>query len=217
MKIGVDFDGVITQCAKIKAYTAEKRFGVKIYWANFKREVVVGNKWLTEAQYNEVSAYAYGSWRYAQLMEFAQGAKLYLSILREQGHDLFIITSRTGVMFDVADRWLQKEGLCFIPRIGVGYGQDKSPILEILDIEAYIDDDLDKLEPAIGKVKYLFLFSWPYNEDAAVPPEIEIIPNDLWRTTPSAWKLFYQRICQIAEQHVGHEMVLAQSRSLLEC
>ena len=41
MKIGLDFDGVISDCGKLKSDSAKKLYGVDIPSAKFKKEIVV--------------------------------------------------------------------------------------------------------------------------------------------------------------------------------
>ncbi len=199
VKIGIDFDGVIADAAKLKSYVAEKEFGRKIYWANFKREIVVGRRWLTNEQYDKVSQYAYGRWRYGQLLEPVRGARFYLAALFREGHEILIVTSRLGRNFAVADRWLQENGFNFVPRIGIGYGKSKAGILQAFGADVYIDDDIDKLLELVGIVPHLFLFAWPWSEKEKLPSEIKRLENS-WRVNP--WKQFYLEICGIIAQKV---------------
>ena len=176
LRIGLDFDGVIADSMKIKARVANELFGQKIYWGDFKREIVVGH-WLTEEEYNTVNELTYRSWQYGKLIEPVAGAKFSIAWFKNLGYDLLIVTSRSGKIFDVAEQWLEREKLNLIPIIGIGYKKNKAPILSAWSADIYIDDDLDKLLPLVGLIENLFLFSWPYNQHEILPPEIKRIEN----------------------------------------
>lgn len=50
MKIGLDFDGVISDCGRLKSDYARKLYGVSVPAGQFKRDFVIGNGWLTAEQ-----------------------------------------------------------------------------------------------------------------------------------------------------------------------
>ncbi len=202
LQIGLDFDGVVVDSAKLKARAAEKLFGKKgkIHGTNFKREIVVGNGWLTDKEYDKVCKCAYNKWYYGQLMEAMPGARFYLSALNKEGHNLFIITSRDSTSFPIADKWLGENGFQFVSRTGIGLKQSKAPLLKALSADIFVDDDLDKLLPLQGIVEHLFLFSWPWHKNIKLPPGIVKLDNG-WNRNP--WKQFYLEICRIREPQLA--------------
>lgn len=160
MKIGLDFDGVISNCGKLKSDGAKKLYGVDIPPAKFKKEIVVGGKHLTMEQYRELQKIIYGTREIGFLMEPVDGVLYYLPKLIEDGHTVLVVTSRGEVELEIAKEWSVRQGLQ-LNCIGVGYGNSKANAANGLNL--YVDDDLDKLEPLVSMVPHLFLFSWDYN------------------------------------------------------
>ena len=161
MKIGLDFDVVISDCGKLKSDVAKILHGLDIPPAKFKKEMVVGEGYLTTEQYRNLQEIIYGTREFGLLMQPVVGMFDYVSKLLALGHSLVIITSRTGKELDVAREWALDKGLS-IEFVGIGYGVSKADACTGLDV--YIDDDLDKLEPLVDIVPHRFLFSWGYNE-----------------------------------------------------
>lgn len=161
MRIGLDFDGVISDCGTLKSETAKRLFGVDVPSARFKKELVIGDGILTLQQYRHLQEVIYGTREYGLLARAVAGALEAIPLLRMDGHDLRVITSRDGKQLGVAKEWTRQNGLD-IDFTGVGYGASKAGAAAGLDL--YVDDDLDKLEPLVGIVPHRFLFSWGYNE-----------------------------------------------------
>ena len=160
MKIGLDFDGVISNCGKLKSDGAKNLYGVDIPSAKFKKEIVVGEGLLTAEQYRELQKVIYGTREMGFLMEPVDGALDYLPCLLANGHTILVITSRGEVQLEIAKEWCIRQGLQ-LDFVGVGYGNSKAGAAAGLDL--YVDDDLDKLEPLVSVVPHLLLFSWGYN------------------------------------------------------
>ncbi len=166
MRIGLDFDGVISDCGALKCAAAKSLYGVDIPAARFKKELVVGEGLLTMAQYRDLQRIIYGTWDVGLTLRPVDGVLEAIPRLRDRGHAVRVITSREGVQLEIARAWAEKHGLS-LDFTGVGYGASKASAAEGLDL--YVDDDLDKLEPLVGVVPRRFLFSWGYNShvDAA--------------------------------------------------
>ncbi|MBI4523911.1 MAG: hypothetical protein HY695_08885 [Deltaproteobacteria bacterium] len=160
MKIGLDFDGVISNCAKLRSDYARQRFGVDVPGELFKRDIVLGNGWLTSDQYQEISRAIYYTKEVGLLMEPVDGVKAWVPKLIEEGHQISVITSRADAVLEIAKEWAKHQSLG-LDLIGVGIGNSKAPAAAGLDV--YVDDDLHKLKPLVGVVPHLFLFSWGYN------------------------------------------------------
>lgn len=160
MKIGLDFDGVISNCGQLKSDGAKNLYGKNIPLEKFKKEIVVGEKHLTMEQYRELQKIVYGTREAGLLMEPVDGMTQYLPRLVAEGHRVLVITSRGEAELEIAKEWSVQQGLQ-LDFVGVGYGNSKAGAAAGLDF--YVDDDLDKLEPLIGVVPHLFLFSWGYN------------------------------------------------------
>lgn len=181
MNIGLDFDGVISDCGKLKSDGCKKLYGVNIPPAKFKKEIVVGEKYLTLEQYCKLQKIIYETREIGFLMEPVEGVLHFLPLLIAEGHTVLVVTSRGEVGLEIAKEWTaqQKMQLNFV---GVGYGNSKASAASGLDL--YVDDDLDKLEPLVGIVPHRFLFSWDYNSHAEIGDVCRRLASweDLYRT-----------------------------------
>lgn len=160
MKIGLDFDGVISNCGKLKSDAAKKLYGLNIPPEKFKKEIVIEEGHLTADQYHTLQKIIYGTRDVGFLMEPVAGMLSSIPQLFALGHTILIVTSRGDIELEIAKEWSVRQGLA-LDFIGVGYGVSKANACVGLDV--YIDDDLDKLEPLVGVVPHRFLFSWGYN------------------------------------------------------
>lgn len=183
MKIGLDFDGVISDCGRLKSDGAKKIYGVEIPPERFKKELVVDAGILTLNQYKYLQKQIYGTREIGLTMLPVEGVLEFVPLLQMEGHDLRIITSRTGSKSEIAREWLRLKGLDLHIR-GVGKNVSKAKACRGLDI--YIDDDLDKLESLIDIVPHRYLFSWGYNKHIEIPNEVAKRIN--------SWRDFYEEI-----------------------
>lgn len=182
MKIGLDFDGVIADCGKLKSDGALKLYGLEIPPEKFKKEIVIGEGHLTAEQYLSLQQSIYGTREIGFLMELVPEVDLHLAKLLEDGHTLVVITSRGEKELGIAREWSELKGLS-LEFIGVGGGRSKAEAAAGCDV--YVDDDLDKLEPLVGIVPHLFLFGWGYN--AAV--EVDGVARRV-----TSWSDLYARV-----------------------
>lgn len=160
LHIGLDFDGVISDCGRLKSEVARKLYGVDIPSSEFKKELVVGRGLLTMEQYRNLQHVIYGTHEHGLTAEPVQGVLEGLTRLFAAGHRVRIITSRDGEELAIAQAWTALRRLT-LDFTGVGYGKSKAAAATGCDI--YVDDDLDKLAPLVGIVPNLYLFSWGYN------------------------------------------------------
>lgn len=165
MKIALDFDGVISNCGKLKSAGAKKLFGLDIPANKFKREIVVGEGLMTLTQYRQLQESIYATHKIGMMMEPVEGALHFLPKIISQGHTVRIVTSRDGQALKIAKEWSSKNGF-ELDFVGLGYGISKAGATDGFDV--FIDDDLDKLETLVNTVPYRFLFSWSYNAHVEV-------------------------------------------------
>lgn len=188
MDIGLDFDGVVADLGKLKSETARRLYGIEIPSGRFKKDFVVGGGLLTAEQYKSLQDHIYRNREIGLLLEPVEGALDYLSLLQEEGHRIRIITSRGVPESGIVGEWMHQRRL-HVPVTYVGFGNDKAGACRGLD--AYVDDDLDKLEKLVGIVPHRFLFSWEYNRhlqlDAKVAVRVE------------GWEEFYERVKEIRQ------------------
>jgi len=184
MRIGLDFDGVITDCGKLKKEGAMRLFGITIPEEKFKKEIVIAENLLTEDQYRSLQKEIYDNPNIGLLAESVEGMKEYVQTLQEKGHTLTIITSRSAESLEVAKEWLKIKNI-ELPIVGVGQEKTKENACRNLQLDIFVDDDLDKLQPLIDCVPHLFLFSWGYN--------LHIDPGSI-ATRVLSWSDLYKKI-----------------------
>lgn len=133
-------------------------YGVIIPPKDFKKEIVVASGILTEKQYCEIQRFIYETKEWGLSMEMVDGGiPVYLNHFDREGHKLFVVTSRGGTVLEVAKEWSRRQGIDhYFEFVGAG---DQSNVEALRGFDLYVDDDLDKLEPLVGIVPQLFLFS----------------------------------------------------------
>ena len=188
MKIGLDFDGVISDCGRLKSDGARFLYGVEIPPERFKKELVVDMGILTLEQYRNLQKQIYGTREIGLTMLPVDGVLELAPKLQEDGHDLMIVTSRGEPESEIAREWMRLKSLD-LHLVGVGSGASKADACKGLDV--YIDDDLDKLEPLVDSVPHRYLFSWGYNQHIQVPQSIA--------KRIESWKHFYEEIVSLIE------------------
>lgn len=182
MRIGLDFDGVVSDCGQLKSQGAKSLYGVDIPPEIFKREIVVGKGLLTLEQYRNLQKQIYGTRQIGLTMLPVEGALEIIPRLQRDGHYLPVVTSRGNSESEIAREWMMLQGL-ELDLISVGPGVTKTDACRGLDV--YIDDDLDKLEPLVDIVPNRFLFSWDYNRHVHLDGIAKRI---------GSWQQFYDEI-----------------------
>lgn len=190
MKIGLDFDGVITKNAELKSYIAKELFGVDFPPDQFKKEIVVENGFITLEQYYYIQNQAYENLDFALKIGIIPGAVEYINKFKEDGHDLCIITARKDKS-EITARKIMKESNIELDIIGIGQGVTKDTACKERGIEVYIDDYLSRLTPLIVIVPHLFLFNQGYNQKIKLPQEIKRV---------SSWSEFYEKVNSLQEK-----------------
>lgn len=186
MKIGLDFDGVISNCGQLKSDGARLLYGVEIPPERFKTELVVEAGILTLEQYRNLQRQIYENSEIGLTMLPVEGIFEYIPKLKQDRHDLIVIASRNQSSYNIAKEWMKRQNLS-LNFVGVGGGVKKTEACRGLDV--YIDDDLDKLEPLVDIVPHRFLFSWGYNQHIQAPKEVA--------KRVSSWKQFYEEIAKL--------------------
>lgn len=187
MNIGLDFDGVLSDCGRLKSDGAKQLYGVDIQPQDFKKELVTGRGLLTLEQYRELQRRVYSEREIGLSMAPVDGVLDFLPRLLAQGHVVRVITSRESAALAVAQEWTRGKGL-ELDFVGVGYGKSKAAAAAGFDV--YIDDDLAKLEPLVDVVPFRFLFSWGYNKHIDVGTVAQRV---------ASWREFYDAIQEIGD------------------
>jgi hypothetical protein len=158
MKIGLDFDGVIADCGRLKSDQAKKLYGIDIPPAECKKETIISRRHLTAEQYRAIQD-TICTQEIGLSMDPVDGMLHYLPQLITNGHSISIVTSRGKTATRIAEEWSARQGLR-LSFVSVD-GGNKADAVKGLDL--YVDDDLYKLELLVDVVPNLFLFTWGYN------------------------------------------------------
>jgi len=192
MRVGIDFDGVVTDCGRLKSEGILQLYGITIAPDDIKTELVVGKGILTLEQYRHMQHSVYSTREIGLGMAPVTGALEYIQLLQREGYDITVITSRTELQASIAREWLEARNL-ELRMVAVGGGRSKAEACA--GIDAYIDDDADKLEPLVGVVPHRFLFSWGYNRHIDMP--------DTVAKRVASWQEFYETLSSIrSRQHL---------------
>jgi len=183
MKIGLDFDGVISDCGRLKSHGAKLIYGVEIPPERFKKELVVDAGILTLGQYRHLQKQIYETRGIGLSMFPVDGVLEFVPRLQQEGYGLIIVTSRGNPGSEIAREWMRNHGLD-VQLISSGIGRSKADACRGLDV--YIDDNLNKLEPLIDVVPHRYLFSWEYNQHIEIPAGMAQRVN--------SWHHFYEEV-----------------------
>ncbi|TAK04866.1 hypothetical protein EPO33_02615 [Patescibacteria group bacterium] len=175
LNIGLDFDGVIADTSALKREHARALFGVELPADRLKEQMVTADGLMTRDQYRALMRAVCATRDLGLRMAPLPGMDEALRALVASGHDCKIITARCEEEVAVAREWCLSRALPDLPFVSVGYGMPKTEAARGLD--AYIDDDLQKLLPLVGAVPHLFLFTQPHNAGDAVPPGIRRVAS----------------------------------------
>ncbi len=191
MNIGLDFDGVISDAGKLKSDGAKKLYNIDIPPEKCKKEMVVGEGWLSLEQYRALQKRIYGTREIGLLMNEVKDAGVYIKRLLKEGHILTVVTSRGVPESIIAKEWMVKRRLN-LPIKSVGKDISKKDACR--GLHTFIDDDLEKLEPLVGVVPHRFLFNWAYNKD--IPVALTVAKR------VDSWKHFYEEIQKIEKKRI---------------
>ena|SRR3989344_4405654 len=161
MRIGLDFDGVVSNLGKLKALILRKMYGVRVPHTKADALFILENKILSYDKYKAFKKLIYEDIDAHLFMEPVRGAVVNIKKLQGDGHEVKIITARTGIALEVANNWLKKHHV-YLPIIGVGFENTKRDAVKGSDV--YVDDYLIQLSQVMDVVPNRFLFSWGYNE-----------------------------------------------------
>jgi uncharacterized HAD superfamily protein len=192
MKIGFDFDGVISNLCEIKSRGAKKLFGVNIPEEIMHKHIVLRRGLLTDRQYDELQHFVYKT-DFGWTMRPVIGLQPHMRKLQKEGYEIVVITSRDGKAVDIAREWLGRKGFD-LPVVGIGRGDNKVSAARKHRLDVFVDDDLFMLEPLCGVVAHRLLFSWPYNAH---------IQESSYVKRVGTWAELYKEIALLGMWHVS--------------
>lgn len=161
LKVGLDFDGVISDNLDLKTRVAKTLFE-KDLPSHIWHDSSTVMKHIPATDYRALQQAIYNDRRFGLNMRQVPRAREFIERLQHEGWcELKVVSARFEGSAEIAREWmfLQKLNL---PLVEVGYGVSKEYAAAGLD--AFVDDDYKKLIELIGVVPCRYLFSWPYNE-----------------------------------------------------
>lgn len=133
MRIGLDFDGVISDCGQLKSDGAKLLYGVEIPPERFKKELIVDTGILTLEQYRNLQKQIYGTREIGLTMLPVNGVLELVPKLQQEGYDLVVVTSRGESESKIAREWMKQKSLD-LRLVGVGGGVSKADACRGLDV-----------------------------------------------------------------------------------
>lgn len=167
MKIGIDIDGVILNFEGELRVQAELNDVI-----NLKRNSIVDEKeTFFQAKYNwseeEINDFITNNFlKLSKECNFMPGAVEVINLLKKEGHELIIISSRGGLikeMKDIAEQRLEEKGLKFDKYYFVA--KDKAKICKEENIDIMIDDYYKTCKSLVdNEIKTLYFREYPNYE-----------------------------------------------------
>lgn len=182
MKIGLDFDGPVADHREVKRAIAKSAYGLE---PPYPKGTVIRGDLLTWEEYLAIQKSVYPTREENLRMKAVDGALEHIRLLKDDGHEISVITSRTGEELDIAMEWADRKGAS-LHFIGVPHGTSKAEVARGLN--CFVEDDLFKLVPLVGIVPHLFLFTLEYNEHSETDGIATKVPH---------WEALYRHITAI--------------------
>lgn len=184
LNLGFDFDDVIAYSHETKSKLTYSMFGVNIPPDEFRKDKILGQNILTPEQYTHMGRVLFTQDHDIQPVPDAIET---ITRLVKEGHIIKIVSSRSkeGQTLEPAQNWMKKYNLN-IPIIGTGYG--KSKLEAVQDLDLFVDDDPEKLEPLSGIVPHILFYRWPHNSHKIQIGNVV----EVW-----SWKDIYEYISNI--------------------
>ncbi|MDD4289824.1 MAG: hypothetical protein PHH83_00925 [Patescibacteria group bacterium] len=185
MKIGLDFDGVISDTSKLKSLGAKMFYNLDISAEESTRDIIVRKKkLLTHEQYLELQHSVSNNRKIGLLMSPVRYAIYYIRKLIASGHSISVITTRNGIALEIAEEWFSRKMPEFkVDFVGIDNGNSK--LKSAIGLDVFIDDTFEVLEELLGFVPNLYLFLWNYNLEDGFDSRIQRV---------SSWKEIYKII-----------------------
>jgi len=173
MKIGVDFDGVIADSVKLKQRLFRQELGLQLRpeeccWEKARE------KGVTREQYRQVvEGMIYGTELCLEI-EPVPGSIDVIRKLKEEGNEIYIVTSRQDNQAEYAARWMDDE----IHRVGYEKiintcDKPKGEVCIAEGIGVLVEDSPGKLQDVAGLGIRAILLEKAYNRGLSIPEGAE--------------------------------------------
>jgi uncharacterized protein len=165
LSIGLDFDGVIANTPALKSVAVKEIIGKVVKPEEMLARNVIEKKLMTMDEYHVLQREVYFKHpQWHNYLHAMSGAIEGIEELQDLGHFVACITSRTPDAVSLARQWIEREGIEIEIHDMEGH-PSKTSVAKELGLNVFIDDDPQYLEPMIGEIDNLFLYSWVYNKE----------------------------------------------------
>mmetsp|Transcript_15220 Transcript_15220/g.38697 ORF Transcript_15220/g.38697 Transcript_15220/m.38697 type:complete len:346 (+) Transcript_15220:114-1151(+) len=191
-KIAVDVDEVLAQfLLSLNAYY-EERFGTKYDIGHYDKYYFCKVWGVTPDASNDIVHDFFDSTHFTSGVVPVPGALEALRVLKDQGADLVVVTSRQFVIQDQTNEWLQTHFGDLFQEVHFanhfakdGKSEPKSKLCERIGADVLIDDNPQyAMECASAGMSEILLFDWeskyPWSKDAGIEQHENIVQVSNW-------------------------------------
>lgn len=164
MRIGIDFDGVISDSTRLKIKIAKEIYNIDLQPKDCSKNNAkkIG---LSENNYEALVHRIYSTELSLDLDEVPYAKKTIENLLKN--HEIYILTSRTNRETYFVIEWLKKKEIPYSELINTNE-QSKLQDCGRYNLEMFIDDTYEKLVELVGSGLQLYLFSTPTNKNIGI-------------------------------------------------
>lgn len=153
-RIGIDLDEVLNDLMSQMVIAVNSRFGTEITIEDFNRWDIRECKVLTEAQVDFIER-MFEDEDFLETLSPVAGAAHSINLLKQKGHEIFIITAKPPTAIPATSRWL-KRYFPMIPAENHIYTHRK----DLVDVDILIDDNSQTLRMRNNKDDVLIKRPW---------------------------------------------------------
>ncbi|MFA5651783.1 MAG: hypothetical protein WC933_00235 [Candidatus Paceibacterota bacterium] len=178
MKIGIDLDDTISQSMQQVI-----RFHNDIHHTNFNvKDIKHFNIWEILGQTREDRVKEVHEFHRSDYAKEAKPLPYSQEVLKKlkKNNELFIITARAYDIKKETEDWINKHfpnifsGIYFTSQFAKDKTQTitKKKVCDDLDIDIFIEDDINNILECIGSNRKAFLIDYPWNQTDKLPPNV---------------------------------------------
>jgi len=186
MNLGFDIDGVISDFVKTFSELAENKYDIKLNEAEIychDLNLVLG---ITKNERNQLIMETL-----KKDLALNHGAKETLEKLCSEGHKIYLLTARFGVLAKVTKDWLRRKGIPYTKLLQLTEGEKYNANVNLdLIVEDCLQDALEWSQ----KVKNILVYDHPWNKTLNV--------NNLIKRVYS-WDEIYEEVQRLKASSIG--------------
>ena len=157
MNLGFDIDGVIANFTNPLLETIKKNYGLTLKATDiycFDLDIVLG---ITRPEEEQLIVEVL-----KQNLPLNPGARETLKLLSDEGHNIYLLTSRYGHLHDVTNSWLKEKGIPYTQLHLLNSGEKYLAKVQPLDL--IVEDSLQEALGWATKVKTVLIYDQPWNK-----------------------------------------------------